>query len=95
MLFFFFSEFFGVGSISGDGAPPLLMFGLEELNQLSHLGSGHIGGEVFLRDPSLYLSDFQRKSWENSKQLGWQAQPETELGTSRLLVLKAESLSHW
>ena len=49
---------------------------------------------VFLRDPSPYLREFRRKITENSKQLGRQARPEIEPGTSRLPVLSSEPLHH-
>ena len=43
------------------------------------------GGE-FLRDPSLYLREFRRKTTENSERIGQQALPTIELVTSRLPV---------
>ena len=42
---------------------------------------------VFLRDPSPHLREFRKKTTENSEQLGRQARPGFEPGTSRLPVL--------
>ena len=47
---------------------------------------------AFLKDPSLYLSEFQRKTKVNSEQLGRQARPGFEPGTSRLEVLSVTTL---
>ena len=41
---------------------------------------------VFLRDPSLYLRKFRRKTTKNSERLGRQARPGIEHDTSRLPV---------
>ena len=49
---------------------------------------------VFLRDPSLYLRKFRKKTTENSERLGRQARPGIQPGTSRQPVLCAELLSH-
>ena len=63
------------------------------------VGPGPIGGVsfvgVFLKDPSLYLRKFWRKTTENSEQLGRQARPGFEPGTSRLPALRAERLCYW
>ena len=52
-------------------------------------------GEVFLKDHSPYLVEFQRKPRRNSERLGRQARRGNEPVTSRLPVLRAESLGHW
>ena len=50
---------------------------------------------IFLRDPSSYLDEFRRKPRKISEQLGRQAWPGFETGTSRLPVLWADPLSHF